>query len=390
MSDSKIPNELILWHEFDGPGDVSINVIGKICDMYSERNHIRIKPVVKNIYEITRFLKRRNGNGNNDRNGVSEFPHMAFLPSDLVMYAYNGRFSVVPEQLYQGRIDENALSTMIYEGKQFGLPVLGGNHLLLYYNKDIFPSGISDWTELYKTVGELRSRSIIPISLDLYQMYWILPILSAFGAWPVEGIDPKNIKFDSLKEAFCFIDKMLDEGILGNCEASIEMLDKFFDGKIGAIIAGEWSYKYIMENMGNKAGICGIPDIAGKKCTVTSSTLGLMYMGSSLETEFKDYLLGFGEFMLSEECQELWMQEVDRIPLIKEVNKKLVQDALGGKKVVLEQLYESHPLKVSSTSEELWSTLELGKELFWYRSYEIDEAMDKMKERIMRHYTMDK
>lgn len=374
MSVSKSSGELILWHEFDGPGDISINVIEKICKMYSERNNIRIKPIVKNIYEITRFLK--------DRNSGRDFPQMAFLPSDLVMHAYDGKFSVVPDDLYNGKISENALRTMSFDGKQFGLPVIGGNHLLLYYNKDIFPWGISDWKELWGTAGQLRSKEIIPISLDLEQLYWILPILSAFGAWPVEGLDPKNINFDSLKKAFCFITAMLNEGILRSCEASTEMPGKFFTGKIGAVIAGEWAYGYIMKNMGDKAGVCGIPAIEGSKCTAVSSTLGLMYMGHSLDTGFREHLLGFGRFMLDEECQTLWLREVDRIPLNVKISERLVRDASGGKKVVLEQLYGSHPLLASSTSENLWAVLELGKELYWHKSLGIDETVEKMKERI--------
>lgn len=374
----KCSKKLILWHEFDGPGDISIKVLEKICEMYSETNNVNVIPVVKNIYEITAFFKSKPKD--------IDMPQMAFLPSDMVMFAYKGGFSEVPKYLYKDRISESALKTMVFEGKQLGLPVIGGNHLLLYYNKNIFPHGILDWEELYGKVEEFRGKQISPVSLDIYQLYWILPILSAFGAWPVEGQNPNNIDFDSLKKAFCFISSMMDKGILESYAASTEMLDKFFEGKVGAIIAGEWSYSYIMKNFGENTGVCRIPSIGGKCCTSVTSALGLVYTGHSLESENRDCLLGFGEFLLSEECQMMWINGVDRIPLNMKVGDKLIKNASDNKRVVLKQMNESHPLLVTRHSEKLWPVLEEGKEMFWYGNLEIDETIKKMKEKINLFY----
>lgn len=370
----KRAKKLILWHEFDGPGDISIKVLEKICELYSETNNVNVIPVVKNIYEITAFFKSHPKD--------IDMPQMAFLPSDMVMFAYKGGFSAVPEDLYKDKIHENALKTMIFDGRQYGLPILGGNHLLLYYNKRIFPYGILYWEELDVMVQELQRKQVTPISLDTYQLYWILPVLSAFDAWPVKDQDPNNIDFTALKKAFCFIRSMMDKGILESYAASTEMLDKFFEGKVGAIIAGEWSFSYIMKKFGENTGVCRIPSIGGKCCTSVTSTLGLVYTGHSLESDYRASLLGFGEFLLGEKCQMMWINQVDRIPLNMKVGDKLIRYASDNKKVVLRQIHECHPLLVTGHSEKLWPVLEEGKELFWYGHIEIDETMRKMKEKI--------
>ncbi|MCX8128670.1 MAG: extracellular solute-binding protein [Clostridia bacterium] len=374
MQTNKKVNELVLWHEFDGPGDISINVLEKICKMYSERNYIKINPVAKNIYEITAYFR-------GDKRG-NEAPDMAFLPSDFVIFANTGRFSEIPDNIFKDLISENSLKTMNFSGKQYGLPVIGGNHLVLYYNKDIFPSGLLEWKELKQKVDELQKKKIIPVSLDICQLYWILPILSAFDAWPVKGCDPGNINYLALKDAFRFIDTMMKQGIVGTFDASTEMLEKFFDGKIGAIIAGEWSYGYIMRNLGEKAGVCAIPAINGRKCTSTTSTLGLVYVEQSLQSEYRDELLGFGKFLLSEECQMMWLNEVDRIPLNVNISQKIKNSASQNKRIVLEEMYASHPLLITETSKNLWPVMELGKELFWQRCLGIDETIEKMKEKV--------
>ena len=63
------------------------------------------------------------------------FPDTALVPSDFVGISSLIKLSEVPASLKNADIYENAYATIRRDGKIYGAPVLGGNHIMMYYNK---------------------------------------------------------------------------------------------------------------------------------------------------------------------------------------------------------------------------------------------------------------
>lgn len=366
--------EIVLWHEFDGPGDTSINTLEEICKLYSERNGITIRTEVMGLHELVDKIVSIENTGKSAQ--------VCMVPSNMVELHRRGKYSKIQASVYGDLVPENLVKTMFIDGFQYGIPVIGGNHLILYYNKDILPDGISDWSQIEKLTGAIRAKGLIPASTDINQAYWLLPILSAFGGWPIKGEGIESLDVYAVKKAFDFLDSLLKKNTLESYNASYEMMDKFFAGEIGAIINGEWVYNYIAGHLKDKLGICGLPFINGVKPVTPTSSVGLIFPSNSLESEYGEHLKKFARFMLSEECQEKWANDAKRVPVSKAVANQVMENGSANRKAVIEQMKSSYTLLNDNKNASTWFVLEYAIDLYFNKGVKSEEIIGKLKERI--------
>jgi arabinogalactan oligomer/maltooligosaccharide transport system substrate-binding protein len=343
--------EIVLWHEFDGPGDTSIEVLEAICKLYTERFDVQITPQVMNITELTARL-----NGIKD---THQGPHLAMVPADMSSYVESGLYSEVPGWMFDDVLTEGTLSTMQMDGTQYGVPVLRGNHLVMYYNPEIYASAPTTWEVFEEAAERLSAQGIVPIGADLQQGYWFIPFLTAFGGWPVENGKP-NIVTPEMRQALQFIGDKMDQGVLVSLDGSTGLLEQFIDGKIGAIICGEWIYNHLDKQMSNRLAVCQLPVIEGRQSLSMSSSIGLIYPNHSLTSEEREDILSFTRFMLSDECQTMWTLGVQRIPAQEEVLNRLAASAAPNKKMILSLLDQTQPMPTHPFMIYVWEALNAG------------------------------
>lgn len=346
--------ELIIWHEFDGPGDTSIEVLEEICRLYSERNDVNVIPEVMNIQVLgDRIGAIREG---------GQSPHIAFVPSDMVSFSDIGRYSKVPSERYNGILSERALSTMTIDNELYGVPILSGNHLVVYYNNELFAEAPLAWADIEEAAPAFLSLGITPIAADLTQAYWFIPFLSAFGGWTF--IDGKpEIDEPAMKQALAFVKEQMTLGTLASLDGSTDLLEQFIDGKIGAIICGEWIFNHLDKTMREKLSVCRLPRLHAGQSLTFSSSIGFVYPGASLESELREDILAFTSFMLSEECQMLWSNKVQRIPADEKVLQQLAAVSSPNKAAILSQLPYSQPLPNDRSIIFVWRAIVEGLQL---------------------------
>lgn len=343
--------EIVLWHEFDGPGDTSIEVLEGICKLYTERFGVQVTPQVMNITELTARLNRIKD--------THQGPHLAMVPADMSSYVENGLYSEVPGGLLDNVLTEGTLSTMQMDGVQYGIPVLRGNHLVLYYNPEIYNSAPTTWDVFEEEAERLSAQGVVPIGADLQQGYWFIPFLTAFGGWPVQNGKP-NIITAEMKQALQFIRDKMDQGVLVSLDGSTGLLEQFIDGKIGAIICGEWIYNHLDKHMNHRLAVCQLPVIEGRQSLSMSSSIGLIYPNHSLTSEEREDILSFTRFMLSDECQTMWTLDVQRIPAQEGTLKRLTDIVAPNKKMILSLLDQARPMPTFPFMIHVWEALNAG------------------------------
>lgn len=343
--------EIVLWHEFDGPGDTSIEVLEGICKLYTERFGVQVTPQVMNITELTARLNRIKD--------THQGPHLAMVPADMSSYVENGRYSEVPGGLLDDVLTEGTLLTMQMDGVQYGIPVLRGNHLVLYYNPEIYNSAPTTWDVFEEEAERLSAQGIVPIGADLQQGYWFIPFLTAFGGWPVQNGKP-NVITAEMKQALQFIRDKIDQGVLVSLDGSTGLLEQFIDGKIGAIICGEWIYNHLDKHMNHRLAVCQLPVIEGRQSLSMTSSIGLIYPNHSLTSEEREDILSFTRFMLSDECQTMWTLDVQRIPAQEETLKRLTNIVAPNKKMILSLLDQARPMPTFPFMIHVWEALNAG------------------------------
>ncbi|WP_334074898.1 MULTISPECIES: sugar ABC transporter substrate-binding protein [Paenibacillus] len=345
--------ELVIWHEFDGPGDTSIELLERLCHEYSRQTGVRVIPEVMNIVELSARLNRIGEGG--------AAPQMALVPADMAGFGGKANYSRVPEELLSlAASDGSDLSgSMRSEGIAYGLPVLTGNHLVLYCNREIYPTPPASWEEIEAGGSSLIDKGLIPIAADLLEPYSFIPFLTAFGGWPMRGETPCLAK-NEMKRALHFVRTQSERGLLASMNGSTELLDRFIAGEIGAIICGEWIYNYLDRQMKHKLGVAPLPSVLGRPSLSMSSSIGLVFPGHSLESELREEISSFAAFMLGEESQTRWGTEVQRIPVHKGAREKVIRQAGADRAALIQLLENSRPMPIEPAMASVWEAIRVG------------------------------
>lgn len=343
--------ELVVWHEFDGPGDTSIEVLEEICRLYSERYGVHVISEVMSIQELGDRLV--------DIEHTGKGPHMAFVPADMVVFKDRALLSEAPVELFASELGEKMRLSMTMEGTAYGVPILTGNHLVLYYNKDIYAQPPASWEEIEQLSESLKQRGIKPIGGDMSQSYWFMPFFTAFGGWPLKD-GKADLVNASMRDALQFVKSRIEQGVLANLDGPTALLEQFIAGEIGAIICGEWIFNYLDRNLGQKLGTAKLPDIGGKPSVPFNSSIGLIYPNYSLESEDREFILSFTQFMLSEECQMKWAEIVQRIPSNGNVQRNLLAKGSPNKQAILSLLDHSRTMPIHPNMIAIWASIGAG------------------------------
>ncbi|HIW32804.1 MAG TPA: extracellular solute-binding protein [Candidatus Paenibacillus intestinavium] len=343
--------ELTIWHEFNGEGDTSIEVLEDICQSFSEQYGIGIKLEVMSIAQLGESIK--------DIHETGEGPHMAFVPSDMSSYKKLGRYSIVRQELCNDIISEHILQSMQYEGEQVGVPIITGNHLVLFYNKDFYDMMPSSWEEIVALDNKEKDQNIIPIAVDLKQSYSFIPYLTSFSGWPMRDGRP-DLDTQEMKAALSFVQSQKEVGHLVSLDGATALLGQFIEGKVGAIITGEWIFNYLERKMGKRLGVGNLPTINGRISTSMSSSVGIVFPNQSLASVCGQHIQQFIRFMLNDENQMKWADRVQRIPASSVVMEQLKNKDNPNLQMLINMLNTCIPIPVSPYMIAAWIGMDAG------------------------------
>lgn len=351
MTTTRRADEIVLWHEFDGPGDTSVEVLNEINRLFTSQYGITVRSEVMGIAELGRRLTRLPEQ--------EADVDMALVPSDMTSYREASRFSPIHESWCSELLPGAVLDSMRMDGRLYGIPVLTGNHLVLYYNKQHYADAPYSWEALEHFAAQQGKMNIAPLGMDLTQSYNFIPFLTAFGGWPMqEG----RIALDTyeVEQALRFLQLQCESGTIVSRDGATVLLEQFIAGQIGAIISGEWIFNHLSRSMGERLGIGAIPMINGAVAESMSSSVGLVFPGHALTSSRGAALAAYARFMLSEECQQMWAERVQRIPANKVVMSRLMSSGGQNRRQLITQLASCRPMPCSLYMIAGWVGMEAG------------------------------
>ncbi|WP_375749236.1 extracellular solute-binding protein [Vibrio sp. HN007] len=317
-------------------------------------------------------------------------PDILVAPSDFIGNRNSLNLSEVPESFNQESLPL-AKASVTDNGKQFGIPLLFGNHLLLYYNKQLISEPANNWEEMSAQKSEIESKGASLISWKTDEMYWVIPFLTAFGGSPINGSD---ISFDNkqIQMGLELYKKQAEmAGISSGCDYSCVHQD-FIDNKYAYSINGDWAYKTYREELGTDLGVALMPEVEGKPMHSFYSSIALLFPGNSLNGDKQKLLNEFIQHIQSVEHQVLLHHYVGMMPAKTEAYKLVANELENDPnfQTMLEQLNQSILMPPNQAMAAAWLGMQKGVTIFMRGKTESDKAVQLMQKHTLKELNRQK
>jgi arabinogalactan oligomer/maltooligosaccharide transport system substrate-binding protein len=214
-----------------------------------------------------------------------------------------------------------ALEAVQLDGQTWGVPISSGNHLMLLYNKELIqepPETIEDLITVGKELtveGTDTVTGTYGLVYDQTEPFWLVPWLGGFGGqvFAEDGLTP-TLNTPEMVNTLSLLKRFKDEGIVPQ-ESNYATMDALFkEGNAAMIVNGDWSLGGYRDIMGDNLGVAAMPAVEGGG-TPKPYTSGKYFMiPEGLDEAKLDAVLGFINWVTSEEQQLEQVRVLNRLP----------------------------------------------------------------------------
>ncbi len=360
-------SNIIFWHkETDAKKFLEI-----LCAEFSKKHQVTLKAEYIPVNHLKQALIKSYMDG--------RLPDVALVPSDFVGISSLINLSELPASFKHPRINENTYATVQLAGKIYGAPVLGGNHIMMYYNKKKVKKPATTWDELLSQKNILEQQGTKPIGWNYNDVYWFVGFIGAFGGRPMDG-DTITLDTKAMQRALIFYKSLSDKGLIPqNCTYKCNTV-RFFEGEFAYALNGDWAYWETEKALGEDFGVAIIPSIGSQPVTPMYSTHALIFPGKSLQGNKGDILKKFIITMQSETIQRRWYTVLKRLPVHEEILEEFKQQAGPNQQQLLRQLEFARAIPSSPGMSVAWEGIRKGFCRFIAGSLDAEQASRLMQD----------
>ncbi|WP_220720884.1 sugar ABC transporter substrate-binding protein [Agarivorans litoreus] len=310
---------------------------------------------------------------------------IVFAPSDIIGIAEQAKLSAVPEELIDPYTSSTLLHTATIDEQLHGIPILQGNHLMLFYNRRLVDQPAKSWQQLLEQKKHFDKLGIATIGWNYSEMYWFAGFYNTFGGRMTRG---KQITLEetAMQDALNFY-KSLAKRSLVSAECTYDCGYKdFIEGKVAYAINGEWAVADFEQHLGDDLGIALIPNIGSRAFKPLSSSLVLIFPNNSLASEKAEALQDLSRFLQSEAVQRRLYQEARFLPVNTNLLNQVKQQSNPNEAAMLAQLDQAVPMSAEAAQASAWLGLRKGFELFSKGVLDAAKASEYMQQFAERDY----
>jgi maltose-binding protein MalE len=358
---------IILWHKETGAREL----LEQLCADFSSSHQVKVRVEYIPHDQIKQNLLKAATR--------KQMPDVVLVPSDFVGLYQELSLAAVPPELQNASIESIYLESIEYAGTFYGAPILGGNHLLLFYNKQFVTQAAQTWDALLEQKTAIEAQGVQVIGWNYPEMYWFIPFLGAFGGWPLEG-ETIRLNSPAMHQALRFYKSLADQGLVPqNCTYDCS-LSRFMAGDFAYAINGDWAYAEIEQALGDKLGVAVLPAIGEKPLVPMFSSHALLFPNHSLHGPKAALLQKFLFFMQDAEPQGRWYEVAQRIPVEGEILKEIKKKACERQVEVFKQLEYARPMPNHPVMAFVWEAMRKGFLLFLTGSVDEKTASQYMQD----------
>lgn len=322
---------------------------------------------------------------------TGNLPDMIFVPSDYLGLYEELKLMPIDEEIAQLDIEEKALDTVTIDGKFWGVPIIQGNHLLLYYNKELVKNPANSWDELVNQKKYKFPEYNSVVGMNYNAMYWFVSFLGAYGGAPLDG-GVITLDTPAMRKALQMYKRLATEKILNSACLYECAFDDFVAHQYPYAINGDWAYSALKTKMGDKLGLATLPELSIGPLRSMSATHALAYPNVRINPEHHQKRHQFHRFLLSEKTQLDNYERFHLLPVNSSVMKQVTQNSKGDSNTILKQFEGSVAMPSSVQMAIAWQAIAQGFIRFSEQNYSAQEAAtymqnlaDRELNKIMRH-----
>lgn len=286
-------------------------------------------------------------------------PDVMLVPSDFLGLYQELRLRPVDNGWNDAQTMPVARATTIVGRNQWGVPVIQGNHLMLFYNKSLVAEPAATWAELIKQKEAIEAKGARLIGWNYGEMFWFAGFLGAFGGWPMDG-DQITLNTPAMVAALSYYKDLSGQGVIeASCDYDCAQ-KAFNDGKFGYAINGDWALADSRRELGDNFGVTTLPLIDERVMTPMSSTYVLAFPMVNDMPEKLPVLKAFARFFQSAEQQHKIYQTAKLLPVNRTVFDQVMANADADTKVMLRQLEQTRPMPSSPAMAVAWQAMSKG------------------------------
>lgn len=305
---------ITMWTK-EGEGDGSLQFVNTLADEFSKTHpDVTIEVVKKKDVEELREDFQTSALAGSS-------PDLLWTVNDHAgPFTVAGLIQPVDDLFDLSKFVPGAVEAVKLNGKTWGIPVSTGNHLMLYYNKDLIPEPPANTDELIAK-GQEMSGDTIPLVFNQTEAFWLVPWLGGFGGkvFADDGTTP-TLDTPPMVDTLNFLHEIKFTDKIIPPESDYDTADTLFkEGKAAMIINGDWSLAPYVDTLGDKLGIARIPEVSATGEWPKPYTAGnYLMIPTGVEGAKLEAIKGFINYATSKEVQLKQVKDLKRLPSLQE------------------------------------------------------------------------
>ncbi|MEF1288264.1 sugar ABC transporter substrate-binding protein [Vibrio sp. M260118] len=193
-----------------------------------------------------------------NKNGGA-LPDAIWIPSDFVgLKQFLGISAIPREWIQQQKMEDKAIELVTVDGDIYAMPLVLGNHLVLYINTDLTSELTLTWEELLKSakLGENKR-----LAMQHPTMYFLMAFSSLFNPNMSYATD---IDTDTLAKTYTFYELLAESGVVKESCDQYCAMEQFISGKTPYLIDGDWANIELKHHLGSALKVASLPSYNGK------------------------------------------------------------------------------------------------------------------------------
>lgn len=283
---------------------------------------------------------------------------VVIVPADHLGLDKYANYSVIPDSLIADTTDKRTLETAKLNNKLLGIPIIQGNHLLLFYNKQFVKEPIENWQDIYRIQSSLPEKVKL-VTWSFMEMYWFIPFLSAFNG---DLIVDNHVQLNTpaMQSALKFVWDLNKQNLVDR-QCDYTCSNNAFKAQQAAFtIDGAWALKTYEQALGDNLAVQQLPKLNGEYMQPFYSTFVLAFPNDGLNGVNKDNLIKFAKLVQAEKFQTMTWQKLQDIPVNTEVLNSLKSQQGTQLATLIETMQFTKAMPSTASMIIVWEVLNKG------------------------------